>query len=75
VVAGVIGTSRFSYDLWGDTVNVASRLEGKVDPGRILVSNNVLEGADAAFRFSPIGEVDLKGKGAVQAYVLEGRTG
>jgi class 3 adenylate cyclase len=74
VVGGVIGISRFSYDLWGDTVNVASRLEEKVDPGRVLVSHEVVNASDGAYRFSTIGEVELKGKGAVTAYILEGRS-
>jgi adenylate cyclase len=74
VIAGVIGNSRFSYDLWGDTVNLASRLEGHAEPGQILVSEAVVEEANGAFVFRPIGEVELKGTGVIRPSVLKGRS-
>jgi class 3 adenylate cyclase len=74
VVAGVIGTSKFSYDLWGDTVNVASRLEGNADPGTILVSQAVADEAGSSFSFLSLGDVALKGKGPVPVFRLQGRT-
>ncbi len=74
VVAGVIGTSKFVYDLWGDAVNVASRLEATSAPGRIQVSQSIVAAAGDAFAFEPRGMVDLKGKGATSTCFLVGRT-
>jgi adenylate cyclase len=73
VVAGVIGTSKFVYDLWGDAVNVASRLETAAPPGRIQVSERVAEALGDAFELEPRGAIELKGKGSMQAYFLLGR--
>ena len=81
IVAGVIGTSKYVYDLWGDTVNTASRLESTAPPGSIQVSESVAEalarsGPDAAgqaFTLELRGEVELKGKGATRTYLLLGR--
>lgn len=73
VVAGIIGTSRFSYDLWGETVNLASRLESHGEPGRIQVSADVVRNADADYVFEPSGTVNLKGIGMVETYWLTGR--
>lgn len=73
VVAGVIGTTKFVYDLWGDAVNVASRLETTSSEGRIQVSAAVAEALGDAFELQPRGLVELKGKGSIQAYFLLGR--
>jgi adenylate cyclase len=73
VVAGVIGTSKFVYDLWGDAVNVASRLEASSEPGRIQVSQSIVDAAGDAFVFEPRGTVDLKGKGATSTCFLVAR--
>ncbi len=73
VVAGVIGTSKFVYDLWGDAVNVASRLEATSLPDRIQVSEPVAEALAEAFELEPRGEVELKGKGSTRAFFLLGR--
>ena len=73
MVAGVIGTSKFVYDLWGDAVNVASRLETTAPPGRIQVSEPVAEALGDAFEVEPRGEVELKGKGPTEAWFLLGR--
>ncbi len=72
VVAGVIGIRKFAYDLWGDTVNVASRLEANGVPGRIQVSDEVFRRLEGDFVFERRGPVILKGKGAVEAYFLIG---
>ncbi|HEV2006857.1 MAG TPA: adenylate/guanylate cyclase domain-containing protein [Candidatus Limnocylindrales bacterium] len=73
VVAGVIGTSKFVYDLWGDAVNVASRLETAAPPGRIQVSEEVATALGDDFELEPRGEIDLKGKGATKTFFLVGR--
>ena len=73
VVAGVLGTRKFVYDLWGDTVNVASRLETTAPVGSIQVSGVVADGLVDAFELEPRGSVDLKGKGAVPTWLLVGR--
>ena len=73
VVAGVIGTSKYVYDLWGDAVNTASRLETTAPPGSIQVSSSVAAALGDAFRLEARGEVDLKGKGATSTFLLEGR--
>ena len=73
VVAGVIGTSKFVYDLWGDAVNVASRLETTAPPGRIQVSEAVATALGDAFELEPRGAIELKGKGSTEAFFLLGR--
>jgi adenylate cyclase len=72
-VAGVIGTRKFVYDVWGDTVNVASRLQDTSEPNRIQVSEAVATALSADFELKPRGTVELKGKGATQTYFLLGR--
>jgi class 3 adenylate cyclase len=69
-VAGVIGNRKFAYDLWGDTVNLASRLESHGHPGRILASESMVSHLQQAYQFGPPMVVDLKGKGATQARYL-----
>jgi len=73
VVAGVIGSSKFVYDLWGDAVNVASRLEASAPTGSIQVSQVVADAIDDDFEFEPRGQIELKGKGLVGASLLLGR--
>ena len=74
-VAGVIGTRKFVYDVWGDTVNVASRLESTSEPGRIHVSGAVSDALEGRYAFEPRGEIELKGKGATRTSFLVGRAG
>ena len=73
LVAGIVGTSRFAYDVWGDTVNTASRLETTSEPGRIHVSSEVERRLGRAYVFESRGSVDLKGKGEVTTFFLVGR--
>jgi len=71
-VAGVIGRAKFAYDVWGDSVNLASRLESHGVPGRVQVSAAVAERLEGRFRCEARGPVDLKGKGAVETFLLAG---
>lgn len=73
IVAGVVGVSKFAYDVWGDTVNMTSRLETTSEPGRIHVSAELALRLESAFVVERRGLVDLKGKGASETYWLEGR--
>jgi len=70
VVAGVIGTKKFIYDVWGDTVNVASRMESTGAAGRIQVTGAVESRLRHRFEFEPRGPVDVKGKGPMATYFL-----
>jgi class 3 adenylate cyclase len=72
VVAGVIGKSKFIYDLWGDTVNVASRMEALCPKGEILVTEcvkNACKGGNV--KFEPAQEIEVKGKGLMTTYVIK----
>jgi class 3 adenylate cyclase len=71
VVAGVIGKSKFIYDLWGDTVNVASRMEATGLPDVIQVTRSVWEALKDDFDWQPRGHVEVKGKGNVEAWILK----
>ena len=75
VVAGVIGTSKFVYDLWGDAVNVASRLETTAPTDQIQVSEAVAAALGDAFELEPRGAIELKGKGSTETFLLVGRRG
>ena len=70
VVAGIIGTRKFSYDLWGDTVNIASRMEANGAPGRIHVTRAVYDKLKGEFEFEARGMTHLKGIGDMETYFL-----
>ncbi|WP_419914152.1 adenylate/guanylate cyclase domain-containing protein [Hoeflea sp.] len=70
VVAGVIGNRKFAYDLWGDAVNVAARMEATGEPGRIQVTDDFRAALEDRFVFEPRGEIDIKGKGKVATSFL-----
>ena len=72
VVAGVIGRRKFSYDLWGDTVNSASRMEAHGVPGRVQVTERVARAAQYDFEFEARGPIEVKGKGVMGTYLLVG---
>ena len=73
VVAGVIGRRKFAYDVWGDTVNVASRLETTAGPGRIHVSDEVASALASEYVLESRGLTELKGKGRTRTWDLVGR--
>jgi len=73
VVAGVIGSAKFAYDLWGDTVNTASRMESNSLTGRIHVSEATHDLLRARYRFESRGTIEVKGKGEMTTYFLEAR--
>jgi guanylate cyclase len=76
VVAGVIGQAKFSYDLWGDPVNTASRMESHAEPGTIQVTERAAEALrPAGFELEKRGIIEIKGKGPMTSYLLRGRPG
>jgi len=72
-VAGVIGIKKFSYDLWGDTVNTASRMESQGIPGEIQVSEDTYTILRDKFQLQERGVIDVKGKGEMRVFLLQGR--
>lgn len=73
VVAGVIGTKKFIYDLWGDTVNTASRMESHGIPGTIQVTASTYELLRDKYIFTVRGPINIKGKGPMTTYMLAGK--
>jgi class 3 adenylate cyclase len=73
VVAGIIGLKKFAYDVWGDTVNVASRMEASAPAGSIQVSERTARRLESLYTLSSCAPVTLRGLGPVTTYLLEGR--
>ena len=71
VVAGVIGVEKFAYDLWGDTVNLASRMESHGIPGEIQLSEATRDRLGGAFRGRERGQIPIKGKGTLRVFLLD----
>jgi class 3 adenylate cyclase len=72
-VAGIIGIKKFAYDVWGDTVNIASRMESSGLPGKIQLSEETADIVGDEFVLEVRGEVEVKGKGCLKTYWLVGR--
>ena len=70
MVAGVIGKSKYIYDLWGDTVNLASRMELGGLPDAVQVTRSVYEQLRNLFVFEARGTIEIKGKGSIEAWLL-----
>jgi len=73
VVAGVIGTNKFTYDLWGDAVNIASRMESQGQAGKIQISQSTYEALKAHYHCLKRGQIKIKGKGKMNTYWLGDR--
>ena len=70
LVAGVVGTKKFTYDVWGDTVNTAARMESNGEPGRINISKETSELVKDYFEFEPRGFIEAKGKGQIEMFFV-----
>lgn len=71
VMAGIIGTNKFSYDVWGETVNLASRLESHGIPGEVHVSKTMKRALARRFHCEPRGAIDIKGVGSLETWLLK----
>lgn len=72
VVAGIVGVKKFAYDIWGDTVNTAARMESKSEAGKINISQSTYELVQDKFTCTYRGEIEAKGKGKLKMYFVEG---
>ena len=71
VIAGIVGIKKFAYDIWGDTVNIASRMETSGQPGKVNISGDTYQLVKDRFKFISRGKIDVKNKGQVEMYFVE----
>jgi class 3 adenylate cyclase len=71
-VGAVVGTTKSAYDIWGDTINIASRMEPSGVPGRIQVAGAACERLEGSYEFEPRGRIEIKGRGEVETWFLTG---
>jgi class 3 adenylate cyclase len=72
-ISGIVGTRKFAYDIWGDTVNLASRMESSGEPGKVNISSATFEKIKDTFECTPRGKIVAKNKGEVEMYFVEKR--
>jgi class 3 adenylate cyclase len=72
VVAGIVGVKKFAYDIWGDTVNTANRMESNSEAGKVNISGSTFELLKGEFNCVHRGKIEVKGKGEVDMYFVEG---
>ena len=72
VVAGIVGVKKFAYDIWGDTVNTAARMEQKSEAGKINISQTTYELVKDKYACTYRGEIEAKNKGMMKMYFVEG---
>ena len=70
-VAGIIGQRKFAFDVWGTTVNIASRMESLGEPGRVHISESLANALAGKFSFTDRGMIDVKGVGAMRTFFLD----
>jgi guanylate cyclase len=73
VIAGIIGSKKFSYDVWGDAVNTASRMEAFGEPGKIQISDEFYQRIKDDYECEYRGQIEIKSKGAMNLYILKGK--
>lgn len=71
VVAGIVGLRKFQYDIWGDTVNTASRMESSGEPGKVNISETTYKQVKSGFHCTPRGKIQAKNKGEMEMYFVE----